>query len=154
MSERTVRLEQLLPLMEEQLAAGKKVRFSPRGTSMLPMLRQGQDSVVLSPVSEKLKKYDLPLYRRENGQCVPHRVVKAEETYSCIGDNQYPLETGGRHEQMIALVTAFVRNGRERSVEDWRYQAYCRIWHYSRPVRYICGRCKGILKSLLKRLFG
>lgn len=154
MSERKLRLEELLPLMEEQLAAGQKVRFSPKGTSMLPMLRQGQDSVVLSPVPEKLKKYDLPLYRRENGQFVLHRVVRVEETYTCIGDNQYRLEPGVRHEQMIAVVTAFVRNGRECSVENRGYQVYCRLWHYSRPVRYLCVRCKNLIKSVLKRLFG
>lgn len=154
MSNRIVQLEQLLPLMEEQLSAGKNVRFSPRGTSMLPMLRQGKDSVVLSPVPERLKKYDLPLYRRENGQFVLHRIVKAEETYTCIGDNQYHLESGLRHEQMIAVVTAFVRDGQEHSVEEWRYRAYCRIWHYSRPVRYGFARCKGVVKTVLKRFIG
>ena len=30
----------------------------PGGVSMLPMLRQGLDQVVLSPLPEKLKKYD------------------------------------------------------------------------------------------------
>lgn len=154
MSERTVRLEELLPLMEEQLAAGQKVRFSPKGTSMLPMLRQGRDSVVLSPLPERLKPYDLPLYRRTDGQFVLHRVVKAEETYTCIGDNQYQLETGLRHEQMIAVVTAFVRGGREHSVEEWGYKLYCRLWNYSRPARYVWLRCKGIVKTVLKRIFG
>ena len=57
--ERQMRLEQLMPLIRDSLAAGKTVRFSPRGISMLPMLRQGIDSVVLSPLPEKLKKYDL-----------------------------------------------------------------------------------------------
>lgn len=154
MSERTVRMEQLLPFMEEQLAAGKSVRIAPRGTSMLPMLRQGRDSVVLSPVPERLKPYDLPLYRRENGQFVLHRVVRAGETYTCIGDHQYQLETGVRHDQMIAVVTAFVRDGREHSVEEAGYRAYCRLWHYSRPVRYAAGRCRRAVKFVLKRLFG
>jgi len=153
LSEQTVRLEELLPLMEEQLAAGRKVRFSPKGTSMLPMLRQGRDSVVLSPVPARLKKYDLPLYRRTNGQFVLHRIVKVGETYTCIGDNQYQLEAGVRQEQMIAVVTAFVRNGREHSVEEWPYRAYCRLWHSSRPLRYGWVRSKGKIKAMLKRLF-
>lgn len=154
MSERTVSLEELLPLIEERLAAGQSVRFSPRGTSMLPMLRQGRDSVVLSPVPERLKKYDLPLYRRENGQFVLHRVVEAGKTYTCIGDNQYRSEPGLRHEQMIALVTAFVRDGREHTVEDWGYRVYCRIWHWSRPARHVCVRCRGMVKSVWKRFVG
>lgn len=154
MRERSVRLEQMLPLMEEQLASGQSVRFSPKGTSMLPMLRQGKDSVVLSPVPERLKKFDLPLYRREDGQFVLHRVVKVGETYTCIGDNQYELEPGLRHEQMIALVTAFTRGDREHSVEEWGYRVYCRVWHYSRPVRYALARCKRLVKFLLRRMFG
>ena len=49
------RMAQLMPLIRERLDAGQTVRFSPMGISMLPMLRQGIDSVVLSPVPEKLK---------------------------------------------------------------------------------------------------
>ena len=54
----------LMPLLRERLAAGQTVRYLPfRGISMLPMLRQGKDSVELAPLPEKLKKYDLPLYQ-------------------------------------------------------------------------------------------
>ena len=67
-NERCVALEELMPLIRQQLEQGQPVKFSPQGTSMLPMLRQGRDSIVLSPVPAKLKKYDLPLYRRNNGQ--------------------------------------------------------------------------------------
>ena len=85
-------MDSLMPLFKERLAAGQIVRFSPRGVSMLPMLRQGIDSVELSPVPEKLKKYDLPLYQRRNGQYVLHRIVKVSEGYTCIGDNQFEPE--------------------------------------------------------------
>ncbi len=134
------RLEQLLPLIQEQLDNEKSVKFSPRGISMLPMLRQGIDSVVLSPVPEKLKKYDLPLYRRENGQFVLHRVVKVGTTYTCIGDNQFVYEPGVRHEQMIGIVTAFYRGEKMIPVTDLLYCLYCIAWHYSRPVRHLWRR--------------
>lgn len=135
MLERNVQLEELMPLIRECLACGQSVRFAPRGTSMLPMLRQGKDEVVLSPVPQRLKKYDLPLYRRENGQFVLHRVIKAAESYTCIGDNQFRKEPGLSHEQMIAVVSAFSRGGKEHSVTELGYRIYCRLWHYSRPVR-------------------
>lgn len=133
--EKQYRLEDLMPLIREQLAAGKTVRFSPRGTSMLPMLRQGKDQVVLSPLPEKLKKYDLPLYQRKNGQFVLHRIVGVGDTYTCLGDNQFDVEPGLGHDQMIALVTAFTRNGREIPVTAWHYRLYCRIWYHSRSIR-------------------
>ena len=47
---------ELMPLVRERLAAGQRVRYLPfRGISMLPMLRQGVDTVELSPLPEKLK---------------------------------------------------------------------------------------------------
>ena len=149
MLERDMRLEQLMPLIREQLARGKPVRFAPRGISMLPMLRQGRDKVVLSPVTGKLKKYDIPLYQRDNGRFILHRIVEVGETYTCIGDNQYDLEYGVRQDQIIAVVTAFTRDEKEIPVTDLAYRAYSRIWHFLRPVKRVLGRCKrAILRSL------
>lgn len=149
-NERQVRLEELMPLIREQLAAGKRVKFSPRGVSMLPMLRQGKDSVILSPLPERLKKYDLPLYQRDNGQYVLHRVIKAGDTYTCMGDNQFVPEHGLRHEQMIGLVTAFCREKKEIPVTALSYRIYCRVWHYSRPVRHLWRRGLGWLRRHIK----
>ena len=150
MLEHNVCFEELMPLIRERIAAGESVRFSPRGTSMLPLLRQGVDTVVLSPLPEKLKKYDLPFYQRKDGQFVLHRIVKAGESYTCVGDNQFKLEKGLKHEQMIAVMTAFSRGDREHSVKEPGYWLYCRFWHYSRPVRRLWRRGKGWLRRRLK----
>ena len=143
-------LEQLLPLMQEYLENGKRVTFSPRGTSMLPMLREGRDTVTLSPLPGKLKKYDLPLYRRDDGQFVLHRIVEVEDTYTCMGDNQFVREYGIRQDQLIGLVTAFQRDGKEYAVTDLRYRIYCRIWHYSRQLRRVLRGIWGWLRRRLK----
>lgn len=129
-------LEQMMPLIQERLTAGQSVRFSPKGISMLPMLRQGVDSVVLSPVPKKLKKYDLPLYQRPDGKFILHRVVSVGDTYTCIGDNQFQFEQGVSHDCVVAVVTAFYRGDRLWNTDDWLYQLYCRFWHYSRAVRH------------------
>jgi len=150
-SVRETRMEVIMPFIREQLDAGGMVRFSPRGVSMMPMLRQGIDSVTLSPVPERLKKYDLPLYQRDDGKYILHRIVKAGESYTCIGDNQFVYETDVRHDQMIAVVTSFSRNGREIPVTDSLYRLYCRIWHYSRPVRHFWRRGIGWLRRHLHK---
>lgn len=139
-----------MPLFREQLVAGNRVRFFPKGTSMLPMIRQGVDSVTLAPLPERLKKHDLPLYQRDNGQYVLHRIVRVAETTTCIGDNQFEKETGLRRDQMIGLVVAFTRNGKEWSVTDWRYWLYCRFWYYSRSVRHLWRKARYWLRRLLK----
>lgn len=133
-------MEALVPLFQERLAAGQKIRFSPRGISMLPMLRQGMDTVTLSPVPERLKKYDLPLYRRDDGSFVLHRVIAVGDTYTCMGDNQFTPEPGLRHDQMLALVTGFSRGDREYSVEHPLYRLYCRLWVATRRLRHFWRR--------------
>ena len=139
-----------MPLIRECLTAGQTVRILPRGVSMLPMLRQEIDSVVLSAIPEKLQKYDLPLYQRDDGKYILHRIVEAGETYTCIGDNQFVEETGIRHDQMIALVTGFYRGETCHSVEEPGYRFYCRFWHYSRPVRHFWRRGIGWLRRKLR----
>ena len=146
-----VSLEQMMPLFRKQLEQGGRVRFGPKGTSMMPMLRQGTDTVELAPLPEKLKKYDLPLYQRDDGQYVLHRIVKAGDTYTCIGDNQFQLEHGVRPDQMIAVVSAFYRDQTRWEVTAWQYWLYCRYWHYSRPIRRRWPAVKARLRRLIKK---
>ena len=150
-TEHEIQLEPLMPLFLEQFAQGKSVKFSPRGISMLPMLRQGIDSVTLSPLPEKLRKYDLPLYQRKDGKYILHRVVEVGDTYTCIGDNQFVYEYGLTHDQMIAVVSSFTRGSREYSVNHWGYRLYCRLWHHSRKLRHFCRRALGWLRRHLRK---
>lgn len=142
-------MEELAPLMQERLAAGQSVRFSPKGVSMLPMLRQGRDSVVLSPLPERLNRYDIPLYRRADGSYVLHRIVEVGETYTCLGDNQFVLEPGVTREQMIGMVTGFYRGEKYHHVKEWGYQGYCRIWYHARGLRRFLRRGMGWLRRHL-----
>lgn len=140
-----------MPLIREALSRGQSVRFSPRGTSMLPMLREGVDTVTLSPPPEKLRKFDLPLYWRSSEKYILHRVIQAGETYTMMGDNQFVPEPGIRRDQIIALVTAFSRSGREIPVTNPAYRAYCALWHYSRPLRHFARRAINKLRRILSK---
>lgn len=150
MNNKKTDLDSLMPLIKERLSSGHSVTFSPRGISMLPMLRQGKDTVTLSPITAPLKKYDLPLYRRDDGKFVLHRIVAVGEDYSCIGDNQYYLESGLRHDQMIAVVSKFKRGKRVISVNSLWYKLYCRFWHNTRPFRFFCIRAVAKIRRILK----
>lgn len=148
LTEKQLSMEQIVSLIRESLAEGKTVRFSPKGDSMKPMLRQGKDSVVLSSVPERLKKYDLPLYQRKDGKYVLHRIVAVGDTYTCLGDNQLKQESGLEHAQMIALVTGFYRGKKYHSVHEPLYWLYCRLWY---PVRRLYRFCKRILHRLKRK---
>lgn len=136
-SKTEVSLDELMPLIRERIAQGQSVRFYPNGVSMLPMLRPRVDSVVLSAPPPKLKKHDLALYQREGGAFVLHRIIEVGETYCCVGDNQFRQETGLKHEQIIALVTAFYRGDKLHSVHEPGYRLYCRFWRFYRKVRIL-----------------
>lgn len=139
-----------MPVIRERLAAGESVRFSPHGISMLPMLRDGRDQVILSAVTGRLKKYDLPLYQRENGQYVLHRIVGVGDGYTCMGDNQFVPEPQIRQEQLIGVVTAFYRGEKLHSVTEWSHRLYCCLWHGSRGLRHFWRRGIGWIRRHLR----
>ncbi len=122
-----VNLAEILPIIKEQLALGKEVLFTPNGKSMLPMLTPGVDSVTLRAAPPKLKKYDVPLYRRDNGQFVLHRVVRVmkDGTYLMCGDNLLYKEWNIRHDQIIGVISNFTHNGKQYSCTDFKYRLYC-----------------------------
>lgn len=150
-TERIAPMQELATLIEEAFSLDKKVSLTPTGYSMLPMLRPGKDSVELSRIKEKLKKYDVILYRRDDGHYVLHRIVREGETYTCRGDHQFINEPGVREEQVIGVVTAFHRGEKTYTPGMLRYRLYCLMWHYScglrrclyRPLRTIYHRLKG-----------
>lgn len=135
MRKNEVRLEDVIPFFLERLAAGESVKFTPQGTSMIPMILGGRDQVILSPKPEKWKKYDLPFYQRDNGQYVLHRIIRVGDTLTCIGDNQFIYEEGLRPDQMIAIATGFVHRGKTYSTTQLSYKIYCRFWHLTRGIR-------------------
>lgn len=148
-----VNLFELLPIIEEQLASGKEVCFTPKGSSMLPLLVPDRDEVVLTAPPEKLKKYDLPLYRRASGQFVLHRVVKVKKdgSYVMCGDNQYVREDGIKHGQIVGVVESFSRNGKKIKANSFLYGVYCVILVKFRKIQGLYMKIKGIAAKVLKR---
>ena len=149
-TEYLAKMDNLMPLIRETLDAGKSVAFSPRGVSMKPMLRQGIDSVVLSPLHGKLRKYDIPLYRYPSGKYILHRIVDVKEDhYICLGDNTYTYETV-QPDYLIAVVTAFKRGDKTISVQSPVYRLYCRLWVGAYPLRKFAKRAIGWIRRHLK----
>lgn len=131
-------LAQLDPLIRQLLAEGQQVRFTPHGTSMLPMLRDGKDSVTLVGVRGKLKKYDIPLYQRPQGGYVLHRVVgEDDQGYLLCGDHQTRPEHGVTDQQVLGVVCAFTRKGKSYTVTQPLYRLYAVFWVAIRPLRRI-----------------
>lgn len=144
--------DEMMQLLREHLDRGQKVRYLPfRGVSMLPMLRQGTDSVELAPVTATLKKYDLPVYRYPNGKYVMHRIVEVRgDSYICLGDNTYEYETIDPA-WVVGVVSAFKRGERRIEADAWQYRVYSRVWVALFPLRRLARRGKHYVCGLLKR---
>lgn len=149
--EQVISALELMSLVHDRLAAGQTIRgLRFKGVSMLPMLRQATDTVEVTAVPEKLRKYDLPVYKGANGKYVMHRIVRVEENYYvCIGDNTYQYEHVDCA-RMVAVVTAFTRGQKRISVEHPGYKLYTRIWVAVYPVRRFIRRVLLWLRRHLK----
>lgn len=147
-----VQLDDVIEILREKIDGGGTVTFTPRGTSMLPMLRDGKDVVVLKKPDGRLHLFDVPLYRRDNGKYVLHRVIDFlnDGSYVMCGDNQFALEKGIRDDQIIAVMTAFYRKGKAYTPRTFRYRLYVNFWFYSRPFR----RAYSGSKRRIFKLFG
>lgn len=120
------------------------------GTSMYPMLRNRQDTIVIRPVTQPLRKYDVPLYKRQDDY-VLHRIVKVTpKGYVICGDNCLNREYGITDQQIIGVLSEFIRGEKEVDLNSRGYKSYCRIWVAIYPVRYLLKMGYILLKKLLK----
>lgn len=124
-------LADAIDVIEEVLASGGEFRMYPKGTSMLPLIVQTRDSVVLKRnFADSARKHDIAFYRRKNGQFVLHRVMKicADGTYTMCGDNQTVLEKGIEKKQIIAYVSALYRKDKAVKMNGVCYSMYVFFW--------------------------
>ena len=160
---------------EEELDRYGQLVYTGEGDSMLPMLRGKRDLLIIAkrPVDAvgqpvRLKKYDVVLYKR-GGTYITHRIVKVLPAdgkrprrltrrglrpvtgdYVIAGDHNPFREYDIREEQILGVLTAFVRDGREISVADRRYRLYVHLWCGCFPLRAAVLRVRGKLRALLR----
>ena len=145
-----VNLKEMIPLFQEQLDAGKPVSFVPRGKSMLPMLKGGEDMIILEKPKGRLQMFDVALYyRRETDSYSVHRVVgfKKDKTYIMLGDNNFQREYGISDDDIVGVVTSYYHKGKMHSVNDLTYRLYREFWYYTRPPRNLFRRAKMSIKK-------
>lgn len=114
---------------EEELERNGRLIYTNMGVSMLPLIHQHRDLLIIDRPEGRLKKYDIPLYKRKNGQYVLHRILKVTDTgYVLCGDNQWKKEYGVTDDQILGVLTGLVRDGREISMDGIRYRLYVHLW--------------------------
>lgn len=132
--------------IREELENKGHIVYTTSGVSMMPLLRQKQDLVLIESRERyeagggidysdgcgprRLKAGDAVLFTRGE-RLVLHRIMEApagdsegvDDTYIICGDNQYTPEYV-RGDRIIGIMTGFVRDGVETSVDDPEYLKY------------------------------
>lgn len=141
--------------LAQQLETAGVVIHTNKGTSMMPLLRENRDLMVIRKRGAgRFHKYDAVLYLRDNGEYVLHRILRVNlDSYWIVGDNCISGETV-REEQVLGILTEIVRDGRTIKVTNKGYRLFVRIWCALFPLRSFRLRCTGLLRAAWKKFTG
>ena len=89
------------------------------GVSMFPMLRNRRDTIIVMPYEGRLKKYDVPLYKR-GSDYILHRIIEVlPDSYVICGDNCIQKEYGITDEQILGVLTGFYRGSKQINMRNF-----------------------------------
>ena len=144
--------------LEQLLARDGWLAYTNKGVSMMPLLRQNRDVMVIERKGDaRCKKLDAVLFKRPGrigrGTYVMHRVlrVNGDSTYWIVGDNCVSGETVAE-ENVIGILTAVVRDGKTIPVTDRWYRLYVNTWCRCYPLRIAILRAKHLAGRCLRKL--
>ncbi len=116
------------------------------GVSMLPMLKNRRDTIVVKPKTERLKRLDVALYRRGNDY-VLHRVLSPiDGGYLIRGDNCYADEIIPE-EDVFGVLVEFFRKDKHILCTDKKYLRYAEKRLKTYKIRSFFVRVKGRIKN-------
>lgn len=138
MNIRVVENDLYLPVLRELIAEGRDVRLNVRGYSMMPFLKDGRDSVMISKINSKLKKGDIVIFQRKTGEFIMHRICRADEAgrqYYLVGDAQEIVEGPIEEKQIFGIITSAYRRKKWVKPGDMCWWFYEKVWGAMRPFR-------------------
>ena len=138
-------METMLPFIEEAFNRGLDFQIPITGTSMNPLLYQNRDFVKIIKPQLPLNLGDIPLYRRNDGAFVLHRVVGIKDNgeYVMCGDNQFILEYGITDKNIIGVAKTLIIDGKEIDVDtDSEYLKHKDKYVKNVKTRYLKKRLK------------
>ena len=134
----SVSMEELSPIIESVINSGSDAVLCVTGNSMLPLWRDRHNNVVLTACdANELKVGDIPLYRRENGQYVLHRIIKVnEDSFDLLGDAQWNIEKELPKKCVIAVAKGYyTEKGEYIACDSKKHKRYFAFWNSLLPMR-------------------
>lgn len=144
---------------EAELAAHGRIIYPNVGDSMMPLIKQGRDVLVIERVSCPLGKGDIPLYKRDSGKYVLHRIISCRRgKYKICGDNRISVERGISDRHIIGKLTSILRDGKEiplSEAEGRLYRFYMCNLFFLKVIKFkaraLVRKIKGVFKKKKKR---
>jgi signal peptidase I len=138
----------VLPMIEENIS----ITITTTGNSMYPLWKHKRDSIVIVKCDKfNLKRGDIPLYKRSNGQYVLHRIIRVnKDSFDMCGDAQSNIEYNIPKENIIAVVKSFIRNGKDYSCNSLCFRIYSALWMWMLPLRGINLKIYRKLSGIIK----
>ncbi len=138
--------------IREQLQEHGKIIYTNVGVSMMPLLRQGRDVMIIEKPVGRLRKYDVPLYIRADGAHVLHRILKVRENdYVICGDHCVTKEYGITDADIIGVMTGVIRDGKTITRDNLAYKLYYHLWCDFFPIRALILKIKFKLAARRKK---
>ena len=152
-SKKIVEKEKLIELIRETIKYENGVFvLTVTGTSMTPTLYPNSSSVALVSAERKpVRKYDIILFQRSNGDIVLHRVIKVlpDGLFLVNGDSQVWTEKIKR-ENILAVAQSYTKNNRIVKCSGIHFRCKSAVWCMLRPLRPRIFRLSAKLKQLRK----
>lgn len=141
---------------EEVLERDGKLVYTNKGISMMPLLREGKDLLVIEKCHPRsLKKYDAVLFVRTDSKknYVLHRILKVNKdgSYWIVGDH---CTSGERVEpsQILGKLVQMKRDGKTIEVSNQAYLFYVHLWCDFYPIRFFLLRSKSFIYRIIRKL--
>lgn len=133
---------------EDVLNRDGRLVYTNVGVSMLPLIREGRDILVIEKCNASaLKKYDAVLFKRENvkgrGEYVLHRIVKIlpDNRFYIVGDHD-TIGEAVHKSQILGVLTGIHRGEKTISFTSFKYRAYIYLWCAPYHLRFALLRIK------------
>ena len=140
---------------EEELRTRGKLVYRNCGYSMLPLIRQDRDLIVIEPRPDgRCRKYDAVLYKH-NEQYVLHRILKVlDHGYVICGDHNWKKDPIIYDEEVLGVLHSVVRDGIEIPADSVRYRIYVHLWCDFFPILAFLLRSFGMFRQIKRKLTG
>lgn len=104
--------------LEKEINENGAVCFSPVGNSMRPFIKGGKHTVLVSKKTEKLKTFDVALYKNSDGKYVLHRIIEVlDDGYIFTGDFLTTVEKINE-EDVIGYATGYFTDKKRKRFLD------------------------------------